>query len=208
MNTGPWCSNGVEFFERESLADGKKLAGFKRALPSLSNNGMGFNRKIPYAETMDRSQFIATWCRALSQRLRDVRITCGDWQRTVKPTVTTRHGLTGLFFDPPYCSNAVSKGLYQREKGVAAEVAAWCAKNGENPKLRIALCGYEGDYNLPSWTVEIGRATNGGYGSGAGNHNCSRERIWFSPHCVTAKEPYSNRIARKMNRGGNRGKRK
>jgi len=185
LNTGPWCSTGVEFFKRKLCAAGNELPGIKRALPSLSNKGMGFNRQLP-AGTIDRSHFIFDWCLALSQRLRDVRLTCGDWKRTVTPTVTTRHGVTALFLDPPYGSDAIAKGLYTQEQGVAAEAEAWCVANGGNAKLRIALCGYDDDYDLPGWTVECGRATNAGYGSGAGNDNHRRERIWFSPHCVSA----------------------
>lgn len=39
---------------------------------------------------------------ALSERLRYVRVTCGDWSRICTPAVTYRHGLTGIFLDPPY----------------------------------------------------------------------------------------------------------
>ncbi len=184
MDTGPWSSNGVEFFNRAHSDVGGALPRIKRALPALSNNGMGINKGIPAGESMNRSQFISAWFQALSERMRDVRIACGDWQRVLTPTVTTRHGVTAIFLDPPYGSDSVAKGLYQREAGVAAAVADWCAKNGDNPKLRIALCGYEGDYDLPDWICEDGRATNGGYGNGAGNKNYLRERIWYSPHCV------------------------
>lgn len=186
MGDGPWVSNGVDFVKRARDAKNNESPGVRRALPALSNGGMGINRQIPNAESTDRRQFISEWCLALSKRLRDVRIACGDWQRTVTPTVTTRHGLTAVFLDPPYGSDAIAQGLYQRETGVAAEVVAWCAEHGSDPKLRIALCGYEGDYDLPGWTVACGKATNGGYGSGAGNKNHVRERIWFSPHCVPA----------------------
>jgi hypothetical protein len=183
-NTGPWSSNGVEFFKHAHPKVGAQLPHIKRALPALSNKGMGINRSIPVGQSMDRSQFISKWCLVLSERLRDVRITCGDWKRTVTDSVTTKHGVTAIFLDPPYGSDSVAKGLYERESGVAAEVATWCMANGGTPKLRIALCGYEGDYDLPGWTVEYGRATNGGYGNGAGNKNHLRERIWYSPHCV------------------------
>jgi DNA adenine methylase len=199
MGTGSWRSNGVEFFKRDVIVTGTELAGMKRALPHLSNNGMGINRQLPDPEKTDRSQFIRDWCLALSKRLRDVRITCGDWKRTVTPTVTTRHGLTALFLDPPYGSQAVAKGLYQRETGVAAEVVAWCALNGRNPGLRIALCGYDGDYDLPGWTVVCGKATNGGYGSRAGNNNHVRERIWFSPHCLPAPPARRRQVAPAQN---------
>lgn len=179
---GPWVSNGVEFFSREP--DRKDaLPRVKRALPALSNNGMGVHRQISTDEAPTRSDFIRQWMAALSERIREVRIICGDWSRCVKPSVTTHHGLTAIFIDPPYKSEGVSKRLYQREAGVAAEAGVWCAEHGNNPLLRIAICGYEGDYNLPGWTVINGRATNSGYGGGAGNKNNLRERIWFSPHC-------------------------
>lgn len=59
-----------------------------------------------------------------------------------------------------------------------------------HPKLRIALCGYEGDYDLPSdWDCVAWKA-HGGYGSQNhnGNENPHRERIWFSPHCLRPAE--------------------
>jgi hypothetical protein len=35
----------------------------------------------------------------------------------------------------------------------------------------------------PTWQSEL-KAT-GGYGNQSGNENASRERIWFSPHCIS-----------------------
>ena len=52
------------------------------------------------------------------------------------------------------------------------------------PLLRIALCGYEGEHNLPgSWECCAWKG-GGGYGNQSGNQNAHRERIWFSPHCL------------------------
>lgn len=64
-----------------------------------------------------------------------------------------------------------------------------CGGSGEsaNPLLRIALCGYEGEHDMPeSWECVEWKA-RGGYGSqgtGTGRDNASRERIYFSPHCL------------------------
>jgi len=75
---------------------------------------------------------------------------------------------------------------YTNSKSVNTEVTAWCIENQDNPLMRIALCGYDGEYDLPDWTVEQGRATNGGYSHST--DNSKRERIWFSPHCVAVEK--------------------
>jgi hypothetical protein len=58
--------------------------------------------------------------------------------------------------------------------------------NGDNPLLRIALCGYEGEHQMPgSWDCFAWKA-HGGYsvqGHGT-NRNRLLERVWFSPHCL------------------------
>jgi len=60
-------------------------------------------------------------------------------------------------------------------------------ENGKNPLFRIALCGYDGEHQMPDdWECIEWRAT-GGYGivsNGRGRQNAARERIWFSPHCL------------------------
>lgn len=78
---------------------------------------------------------------------------------------------------------------------VAHEVREWAIANGDNPELRIALCGYDGEHKMPdSWT-EIAWKANGGYGNQAnqettGRANAGRERIWFSPYCLTQPTLY------------------
>jgi len=56
-------------------------------------------------------------------------------------------------------------------------------ENENNPRLRIALCGYEGEHDLPGWDC-VAWSAGGGHGNRAGNQNRHRERIWFSPHCL------------------------
>jgi hypothetical protein len=75
---------------------------------------------------------------------------------------------------------------------VAHDVREWAIANGDNPLLRIALCGYDGEHVMPeSWECVEWKA-KGGYGSqgnGSGRENSGRERIWFSPHCLGANQP-------------------
>ncbi len=121
--------------------------------------------------------------RRLSNRLRHTRVCCGDWKRVCSYSTLDFHGLTGVFFDPPYSIKNRKKCYLHDSRTVAKDVAAWCIENQDNPKLRIALCGYEGEHELPGWEC-FAWSTNGGYGNQAGNQNRHRERIWFSPNCL------------------------
>ncbi|MBI5545198.1 MAG: hypothetical protein HY901_15015, partial [Deltaproteobacteria bacterium] len=77
-------------------------------------------------------------------------------------------------------------GLYAEEsKTVAHDAAEWAMANGHDPKLRIAFCGYEGSHTFPEdWTCFEWKAA-GGYGS---KKNAARERVWFSPYCLTVRQ--------------------
>ena len=107
------------------------------------------------------------------------------------PSVTWKLGLTGVFLDPPY-SGHVGRDmeLYAEESGdVAAEAREWAIENGDNPRLRIALCGYEGEHDMPEAWECVAWKAHGGYaslskGNGNGRCNAKRERIWFSPACL------------------------
>ncbi len=129
--------------------------------------------------------------RALAERLRAVRVCCGDWSRICGPSPTSKHGITGVFLDPPYADEAQrTDDLYAADDGrVSHGVREWAIAHGGDSLMRIALCGYEGEHVMPeSWAVVEWKA-RGGYGSqgdadGAGRANAKRERIWFSPACL------------------------
>lgn len=125
----------------------------------------------------------------LAARLRPVTVLCGDWRRAVTPTLTWRQGLTAILLDPPYADTAGrDPNLYAEESlSVAHDVREWAIANGEDPRLRIALCGYAGEHVLPdSWECVPWEANNGYANRGQKRGiNRRRERIWFSPHCLT-----------------------
>ncbi len=136
---------------------------------------------------------------ALAARLRRVRVCCGDWTRVLGPSVTVKHGVCGVFLDPPYDMRVVSgtqsgrdgaapsDGLYSsHDNDLSVAVRNWALENGDNPLLRIALCGYEGEHEFPNTWECVPWKAHGGYGSQRGDRgykNAARERIWFSPHC-------------------------
>jgi hypothetical protein len=130
----------------------------------------------------------------LADRLRRVRVCCGDWSRVCGPSPTTLLGLTGVFLDPPYSAKANrDMGLYSTDDGdVAHAVREWAIAHGDDPKLRIALCGYDTEHAMPETWVALNWKARGGYGSqgnGNGRANAGRETILFSPHCLPVTEP-------------------
>ena len=201
---GPWVVN-----EAGELVNGRE-GGVKRQRPSLQDAGRGVNRQgvhlgsagqginrkmvhlVPGGNGMQTEKVgdnLYAMMRELSDRLRRVRVCSGDWSRICGPTPTFKNGLTAVFLDPPYNADADREGdLYRVDDlDVSNAVREWAIANGDNPMMRIALCGYEGEHELPTDWECLSWKANGGYGSqgdGRGRENAKRERVWFSPHCV------------------------
>jgi hypothetical protein len=180
--------------------------GVHRKRVHLGNGGNGIHRELVHrgddgpssvngnGNAGDGSCGLLNWMLVLSDRLRRVRVCCGDWSRVCGPAVflpvtPDRFINVGVFLDPPYADTAGrTEGLYSEDsQTVAHKVREWAIEWGEDPRLRIALCGYEGEHAMPeSWDKVEWKAT-GGYGSSSrtgDNANAKRERIWFSPHCL------------------------
>ena len=188
-----WCSgNGPWVWDGEKIVDRRKLPhlgdagrGINRKLPHLSA-GQGINRKLPHLSA-GRGEYITEWFNLLYARLRDVRVTCGDWERVCKDSITTRHGLTGIFFDPPYDKGAMDYGAGGMGQGISSKVREWCAENGDNKQLRIVICGHTGEHDdllrlgwkLHKWTARKGYAL-----TDEAKENSDSETVWASPHCL------------------------
>lgn len=168
--------------------------GINRQLPHLDHGGRGIHRPLaPRGDVGACAQWSAhlrDTMRALADRLRRVRVCCGDWRRVVSPSVTTANGITAVFLDPPYSGAVRTQGLYAVDgDDVAAAARAWAIAHGDDPRLRIALCGLEHEHAgtmPPTWTAVRWRR-RGGYenqGHGRGRENRGREVVWFSPHCL------------------------
>lgn len=140
------------------------------------------------------------WFRHLCARLRHVRIVNGDWRRVcttgVMYTIPVRQakGLCGVFLDPPYADTANrDNNLYAEDSlTVAHDVREWCLRNGNDPKLRIVLAGFDGEHGdvleRAGWAAHewfVAGHLRGGYAQGgADGHQQERERLWASPHCL------------------------
>jgi hypothetical protein len=104
-------------------------------------------------------------------------------------------GGIGYFLDPPY--GADRDATYAHDCcEVAQHVAEWARQQGQRPEVRIVLCGYQGDYDLPGWRVSDWKAT-GGYGNqggGRGRDNAAMERLWLSPYCLPLESERQGRL--------------
>jgi hypothetical protein len=175
--------------QRPHLGDAGR--GINRQLPHLGDAGRGINRQLPHLGNAGqginrkRHEWLTFYFERLQDRLREVRVCCGDWRRVLSSAPTTKLGLTAVFLDPPY-SAPDRDDVYNHDSfEVAADVRQWAIDHGDDPLLRIALCGYD-DFDMPpGWTLETW-STQGGYEhqSKTPSGNRHRECIRFSPHCL------------------------
>jgi len=152
----------------------------------LRADAMGF-----FGATADTD--LGAWFAALQTRLRHTRVICGDWSRVLTPTplgLTSNVPsgfVTGVLLDPPYDGDLRDPDCYAVEgHKLSSDVRAWAIAHSDDPRLRIALCGYEGEHEMPdSWECVAWKA-GGGYANqgGRAEENSRRERIWFSRHCL------------------------
>jgi len=136
------------------------------------------------------------WFRQLSERLRRVRVVCGDWSRVCGGDWQDDRGTCGICFDPPYSDEAGrDKAIYHEESGtVAHEVREWCIPRGERKTYRIVLAGYYDEHKIleeeHGWTVHRwsahGGFANRGKGNTQGEINRHKEALFFSPHCYAS----------------------
>lgn len=204
---GEWCSGLGPWHPGSDSGP-----GVYRKMPMVAGNhgGRGIHKPLTSEPTVleDGTVDVAGMYEAhldrvftrIAQRLRRVRITCGDWSRLTRSAVEPRKGeVTGVFLDPPYDPSARRGDLYgpSDTRGAAPEVAVhdaareWAISVGEDDRFRIAYCTYadpgeEEELRAAQW-VPLRWSASGGYGLQSNNRareNKDKEVIWFSPACL------------------------
>ena len=198
---GPWMTDDDGIVSKRPHL-GNAGRGVNRKLPHLGDAGRGVNRQLPHLGNAGQAGYnnlttksnVAGYFYELADRLRDVRVCCGDWSR-----VTTRGALSygatvGLFLDPPYLGDVRTADLYAvDDHTISHEVRDWCISNGNDPRLRIVLAGYstEHDHLMPvtwrrhRWSSSAAYSTTASAARGDMNHeNRHNEVLWISPHCI------------------------
>jgi hypothetical protein len=167
--------------------------------PHLDTRGMGVHAvgKRPHLDTRGMgepyNENIYKWFQDLSERLRYVRVVCGDWSRVCGGNWQDSFGEVGIFLDPPYGITDRDTKLYHCDSTkIAADVLAWCRERGKIKSYRIVIAGYEEYLDLEKigWRVKQWK-TGGGYSNmnkleekSQGQKNAIRERLYFSPYCM------------------------
>ena len=162
--------------------------------PHIADAGIGVHKisQIPHIADAGKgvqeiyNENIYTWFRQLSERLRHVRVVCGDWTRVCGGNWQDKFGPVGIYFDPPY-ENKDRRAVYAVDCfNVGGLVRKWAIERGELKDYRICISGYDmnnelSDHGWESYSWETG----GGYSnvSGKKNDNCSKEILWMSPNC-------------------------
>ncbi|TWT57688.1 D12 class N6 adenine-specific DNA methyltransferase [Thalassoglobus neptunius] len=146
--------------------------GVQKSKPSMRGNGVC----VPVYRTQRARQLaLIDWFGALAERLHNVRILYGDWQRLVSAPSSlglfNKNSISGIFLDPPYAHSlarvqqllGLATEISDPDRGrtdcylcdddksqvdqLVADVNHWCQQSGSNPRLRIALCGYSGEHD-------------------------------------------------------------
>jgi hypothetical protein len=192
----PHLGNAGQGVNRQLPHLGNAGQGVNRQLPHLGNAGRGVNRKLPHLGNAGQgdqtdgqcaawSDHLGSMMQKLSDRLRRVRVCCGDWARVVTSSVTDWHGLTAVFLDPPYAAGAMEYSAGGNgDPSITAAVRSWCIENGDNPQIRIAFCGYE-PLPMPDGWRALRWTAPKGYQNAANADNRRREIIWFNRHCLS-----------------------
>jgi site-specific DNA-adenine methylase len=191
-----WCSGPISKKRPELGSSGKGLHKARvLGKPLLGNSGQGLHR--PGVQ-------IREWINALSDRLRRVRVCCGDWSRVVTSAVTHKHlevidgkKPCGVFLDPPYSTDVRVANLYAHDSGdVASDVRAWCLEHGTIGHMRIVLAGYDSEGHEAllghGWRVTTWSSKSRFRGSLTSNQQ-HRERLYLSPACLDVGEPARQR---------------
>ena len=208
---GPWVTDGETLSKLPHLGNpgqgvnrqlphlGNPGQGVNRQLPHLGDTGRGVNRKLPHLGDTGREPLLAyMW--GLADRLRKVRVCCGDWRRVLTDGAMShpRGGLVGVFLDPPYADTAdrCADVYAQDSLTVAHDVREWALAHGDDERLRIVLAGYEGEHTMPGTWRAVEWKSAGAYSTTRlaqeqdtqAYANRARERLWCSPHCLRPAE--------------------
>ncbi len=197
---GPWAVEDGKLVKtagrgvkRQRIHLGDAGRGVKRQLIHLGNAGQGVTRQLIHLGDAGLYGYL----NGLAERMKRVRVACGDWTRVCGHSVTTSHsGITGIYLDPPYRAGGRDMDVYGSHDSaeIFDEVMAWAIANGTHKRMRIAVSGY-GDEDVMTAFAEAGwsalrwKAAKGfgGQRKDGVNANRAREVVWFSPHCLQSE---------------------
>lgn len=130
------------------------------------------------------------WMQELQDRMRRVKVLCGDFKRALTPSVVGNYPgrpcpPVGVFLDPPYDGGDTRVYGAQNSASIFQETLDWALANA-SPTVRVVLAGYD-SRPMPEGWRELAWKGHGGHGrrkDNKENTNQDRERLWLSPSCL------------------------
>lgn len=216
--------NTGRFFDTGSwvVREGKLVQVGRRNLPPEEQR-TAIDRSKPKIDTCE-GIFKRKWANGvwqelmyqLAERLRRVRVLCGDWHRIcsvpalLRSHVTRQDAIAGIFLDPPYHWQGRSCQMYEDDgnEALTNAVIQYAIEAGKDPLARVAICGYADRMTMPDdWTMVTGHGFFGLQSQNrdkeARQRHAKQDTVWFSPYCLkpdtqsvtakTAKKPVRNR---------------
>ncbi len=180
-----WIGSGWCEWERAGkiphVSDAGRGVQAAGQIPHVGNAGMEVQAigKVPHVADAglwtSGGRTAWRWLHELAARLERVRVIHGDWSRTLNHHYGGES--TAVFLDPPYDGFCELYHVGQ----CAQSMADWCR---DNARLRVAICGHIGDYDLPGWDAVPWKRKRLTYAS---DKTTDQECAWFSPACLSAK---------------------
>ncbi len=167
----------------QSAAIGKDWTTLMKSRPHLGSKGCGAHRPV---------QDFRALIHAYADRLRHVRICCGDFERVLGRWITAQWPTVGIFLDPPYDPRMRDARLYAsdhdaQDASIATRMVTWAREHAHCPGYRIVACGLPGEHGeWPDGWREIQWVRGGGYSNQGEEAATSAERtecLWLSPQC-------------------------
>jgi len=203
---GPWKPGA-----QGTLGEIKKAPGVYRKMPMIagSHGGKGIHKPLGDLPIMEETGFpdmneeygesLIRQFELIQNRLRRVRITCGDWSRLKGAAVDGgAKKITGVFLDPPYDLDLRRSDLYGISDRIKNDIPiheaarTWALEIGSQENRRVAYCSYstpkEDSLFIKENWAPFTWSAQGGYGLQANNlakTNKDKEIIWFSPYCLS-----------------------
>lgn len=198
---GLWC-----YLMCETIDIGRDLHVGKKGYGSIPNIGSTKGSQVRRAPTLHNAnqdnewkfngERLHGWYKMLSDRFRAANILCKDWTDLYSLSLlgqtskmSDRHK-TAIFFDPPYGTENMEANKYiDDSKDIAGKVYELALELGENDRNRVALAGYENDYDMPdSWEKVVWKTAQNRYKVGMDIPYSRTECVWFSPHCIRVEQ--------------------
>ena len=179
---GWWCW-GQSCWVAGGWCTGKATTQSSPRRPEATN-GRGVHANRPFVSRkigVQRAEIDwPGYFRSLQEILRPVIVCCGSWDLvTTNAVLDKSRSPVGVFLDPPY--KVYGEGCYGRyhSEMVSTNVRDWAVEAGRDRRVKIMLCGYEGEHEMPNtWKVYT---WDHDQGMNKGHSNKGKERVWCSP---------------------------